>query len=325
MYDSDTPISYQGHLYCMTYVQTVRISLFCLFLIVTTILSGVVVADDLTVHFIDVGEGDAIFIEQGNATMLVDAGPVNAAEYLLSYLESLGIEKINTILTTHPDPAHIGGMPSVLNRFSADRYLDNGEEDGNGAHAALIQAVTVAGVPYEKVLSGSEIPFSEDITIDVLSPVRVSGDLNHDSLVLKFAYGNTTFLLMGGADKEAEQQILRNERGDITILTISDHGDAAATSEEFIQEMNPDVAVIMVGKGNPYGHPALETLRTLNDAGVHQIYQTMNDGTIIITSNGIDYFVTKKPILSTGIDGTDTADQTSASKTAKILFQASGT
>ena len=130
---------------------------------------------------------------------------------------------------------------------------------------------------------------------------------------------------MGDADKATENQLMQEGLGENTILKIGDHGDAAATSQEFLEQINPEAVVIMTGKGNQDGHPDLETLKTLNESGVFQVYQTMNDGTIIISTDGNDYFVTKKLMPESDMSEMDTAGTSSAAKTAKILFQTAGT
>ncbi len=278
---------------------------------------------DLAVHFINVGEGDAILLAQNDAAMLIDAGPAASADLLVSYLRDVGIDTLDAIIATHPDPDNIGGMASVISAFPVETYYDNGSDDAGGLHSGIMDTVTDKGIAYKSVSGGTTIPFTSDIPISVLSPVLISGEPGHDSLILTFSHGNTTFLLTGGADKAAEKSLSDFFRKKVTVMTVADHGDEAGTSEELLEEIKPDVAIIMAGIRNPDNHPHLATLRKLNEAGVREIYQTMHDGTIIITTDGIDYFVTKKPAQETGNIKQDT-NLASAKTAAEILFKKPG-
>ncbi|MBN1167150.1 MAG: MBL fold metallo-hydrolase [Methanospirillaceae archaeon] len=297
--------------------------LFCLSLSGAALPCYAAVTGDPAVHFIDVGEGDAILLTQDDAAMLIDAGPAGSADALVSYLRDVGIDALDAIIATHPDPDNIGGMASVISSFPVGTYYDNGSDDAGGLHSGIMDSVTDKGIPYKSVSGGSTIPFTADLPISVLSPVLLSGESGHDSLILTFTHGNTTFLVTGGADKAAEKKVSDFFRKKVTVMTVADHGDEAGTSEELLEEIKPDVAIIMAGIRNPDNHPHLATLRVLNEAGVREIYQTMHDGTIIITTDGIDYFVTKKPPLDTNTIKQDT-DLASAKTTAEILFKKTG-
>jgi len=168
-------------------------TLVCLILVISTIAS----ATDLKIHFIDVGQGDSILLQSGEKNMLVDAGPRESGSKVVSYLKSQGVSSLNVIVATHPHEDHIGGIVDVLNNFNVGLYVDNGVTHTTSTYERLVNKLVDDQTPYAEVKAGKTIPFAEGITVSVISPSSISGDMNDDSIILKVVDGSQKILLTG--------------------------------------------------------------------------------------------------------------------------------
>ena len=245
----------------------------------TEIISGA----PLKIHFIDVGQGDSILLQSGGKNMLIDAGPKDSGSSVISYLKSQGVSSLDVVVATHPHEDHIGGMVSVLDSFPVGLYVDNGETHTTSTYENLMKTLVAKQIPYAEVKAGKTIPFAPGINILVMSPSSLSGDLNQDSVILKVTDGNEKILLPGDSS---------NIQGNMQaqILKVPHHGSKSGTSSQYLNQVKPEVAVISVGAGNDYGHPASSTLTALQNAGA-KVYRTDIDGTVIIISDGSTYSV----------------------------------
>jgi len=223
--------------------------------------------------------------------MLIDAGPSSAGSTVVNYLKSQGVTKLDVVVATHPHEDHIGGMNDVLNAFPVALYVDNGETHTSKTYENVMSTLQQKQIPYAEVTSGKTIPFADGITVDVLNPSSLIGDLNEDSVVLKVTDGSQKFLFMGDASSGS---------GDLSaqILKVTHHGSNSGSSPSFLSQVKPDVAVIEVGAGNTYGHPTQKTLSNLQNARV-TIYRTDLNGNIVIKSDGSKYTVDSNKGVST--------------------------
>ncbi len=242
----------------------------------------------LTVSFIDVGQGDAIFLQSPNGkTMLIDAGPTNSASKVVTFLKNKGISSLDIVIATHPHEDHIGGMTSILNSFTVYKFIDIGYPQTTRVYEDMLNIIDQKNIPYITVKAGDLINWDATTTIRVINPQRTFVDnLNDNSIVLKLTYGTINFLFMGDAGKLVEDQIHDNIESE--ILKVSHHGSQYGTSPTFIRKVSPQVSVISVGADNPYGHPAKETLQCLYNAG-SKVYRTDQVGTITISTDGNTY------------------------------------
>jgi len=215
----------------------------------------------LEVHFINVGQGDAILVDLGSFEVLIDGGP---NDKWVSYLEGRVDGPIEVLIVTHPHADHIGGLPTVLQLYKVESVWTTGATHTTGAYEAYLAALRNSGTSILTVSCGYTENFDDlGLRLEVLHPCSITGDLNNDSLVVRLTYAGVTFLFTGDIEKEGEEALLR--RGvlsPVDVLKVAHHGSASSTSLDFVQAVEPKISVISVGENN-YGHPSNETILTL--------------------------------------------------------------
>ncbi|MTV47720.1 MBL fold metallo-hydrolase [Heliobacillus mobilis] len=244
------------------------------------------------VHFIDVGQADSIYIQLPNHNdILIDGGNRADGQKVVDYLKAQGVDDLEAVIATHPHEDHIGGLPDVLQAYQVDSfYMPNAVTTTRTFEDLLIavkenHAKTIVAKAGMKL----EVPGAEEV---ILAPeIGDSDDLNNSSVVLKLNYGQTSFLFTGDAENLSEVQMLSNGY-DVSadVLKVGHHGSQYSTSKGFLDNVKPKYAVISVGAGNEYGHPAESTLKLLQDAGV-PVYRTDKDGTVVVTTDGASIFM----------------------------------
>lgn len=247
---------------------------------------------NLTIHFLDVGQGDSILIEYNNKAMLIDAGENDQGEIVTDYLQGQGISTLDYLVATHPHSDHIGGMDDVLRNFQVEHFIDSGYPHTSKTYENMLTTIDQKDIPFEVVKAGQTIDFDPAVDIEVLNPASTySNDLNENSIVLKISYGEISFLLMGDAGLETEEYIMKAGYDmDSDILKVGHHASTSGSGPTFISSVSPEVSVIEVGAGNSYGHPHSEILDRLQKAST--VYRTDLDGTITVTTDGSTYTVT---------------------------------
>lgn len=249
----------------------------------------------LYLHFIDVGQGDAILVIADNVThrnnLLVDAGPSKAASQLVDYLRGTSIRSLN-VLATHPDADHVGGMPKVINAFNVSIFVYNGDAKYN--NLKFMQTLRSKGVMFLNYSAGNGVVLVSGINVTVLNPPEKRfGNSNEDSLALKVSVGSFCAILTGDAEAKAEGYML-GYGSDVRcpLLKVAHHGSRYTSSAGFLKTVGPEIAIISVG-ANSYGHPSADIISRLTSAGA-KVYRTDQDGTIIAYSDGKTYSITKK-------------------------------
>ena len=285
--------------YSLSITSTASILFLILFL--STALVSTAAAENLTVHFIDVGQGDAILLEYGDREMLVDAGDNGKGDDVANFVKGEGITSLDYVVATHPHADHIGGMSVILDEFPIENFIDSGYPHTTKTYEDMLTKIDSKSIPFTTVKRGNNIDFASGITVEVLNPGSsyFTDDLNQNSVVLKVTDGQVSFLLMGDAGIEAENAIMNEGyEVDADILKVGHHGSRTASSATFISAVSPDVSVIEVGEGNEYGHPHTEALEILQKAST--IYRTDYDGTVTVTTDGSTYTVTTEntPVLN---------------------------
>lgn len=248
---------------------------------------------DLRAYFLDVGQGDSSVILVRDKVILIDAGEIDQGDRVVSDLEKLGIKKIDLLVATHPHSDHIGGMQKVLAAFPVRKVLDSGIPSTSSLYEHFLETVDKKNIPYVIAEQGQTIDLDPSLRILVLSPPkgRIGDDINTNSIVLRISYGTVNLLFTGDATTDAEPAMMKAGYPlDADILKVSHHGSSDAGSAAFLNRVDPEVAVISLGRDNEYGHPHRETLERLNAAGP-RVLRTDLDGTVLVTSDGATYSV----------------------------------
>ncbi|MGH4118935.1 ComEC/Rec2 family competence protein [Clostridium sp.] len=269
------------------------------------------VTGELKVHFIDVGQADSILVQQGNSSMLIDAGNNGDAQVIQNYLDSKGVSFLDAVIGTHVHEDHIGSMDYIINSFNVGKVYFPKQTSTTKTFKDFVSAVQNNGLKLTVPTVGSTFKIG-DATVTVLAPNGIEyEDANDYSIVVKITFGNTSFLLTGDAEAESENQMLSKGLDlSATVLKVSHHGSRSSTGISFLDGVNPKYAVISVGKGNSYGHPTEETMSRLKAKDI-PVYRTDENGTVVATSNGTNVSFNVNPGSYKGI----TSSSTSASST----------
>lgn len=247
--------------------------------------AGSVYADNISAHFIDIGQGDSIFIELPNhECMLIDAGIANKGEYIEDYIISTGYDTIDYLIATHPHADHIGSMDYIVSNMDIGSIYMPKVSTTTKTYERLLEAVQEKGMKIKSARAGMSIVDEEDLNVDILAPVEIDeGELNNCSIIIKITYESDSYLFIGDAEKEELSTVTADMSAD--VLKVGHHGSRTSTTEEFLEEVNPEYAVISCGIDNDYGHPHEEAVSLLNEFNV-EYYRTDLQGTIKITSDG---------------------------------------
>lgn len=249
------------------------------------------------VHFIDVGQGDAILIQSGNGkNMLIDGGTKAQGAKVVAFLKAKGVSKLDYVVATHPDADHIGGLISVLNNFTVGKFLDSGKAHTTDTYYQLLQLIDTKNIAYEIPKAGQQIAFDTVFGVQVLNVNSKASDTNDASIVLKAKYGKVSFLLTGDADAAIETALLKNYEVKSTYLKAGHHGSNSSSSASFISAVRPVGTILSYGKDNSYGHPHKEVVTRLNSIK-SKIYSTALAGDITVTTDGNTHTTTAKPMV----------------------------
>lgn len=244
---------------------------------------------ELQVHFLDVGNADAVLVRTGDHQMLIDAGEPTDGDTVVDYLKQQGVKALDHVIATHPDADHIGGLPAVLESFPVDHmlmtYAQEEDTPTSYSYERLLTALLDQDIAVTEVAPGQTYALGS-ASVEILGPASYFAESNNRSVICRITFGQRRFLMMGDAEKKAENALL--ETGvDLSadVLKIGHHGSHSSTGTAFLKAVSPTHSVISCGAGNRYGHPHPDTLNTLLEAGIH-IWRTDRDGTIVITTDG---------------------------------------
>ncbi|MBX4195829.1 MBL fold metallo-hydrolase [Candidatus Parcubacteria bacterium] len=244
----------------------------------------------LHVYFLDVGQGDAVFIDSPtHAQVLIDGGPDRKVLSELGKIMPFGDRSIDVVIESHPDADHITGLIDVMKQYEVGVFLEPGVESENKIDDALVNIVDEKGIPRAMARRGMKIDLGDGAELLVLFPDRdVSGwETNDASVVAKLTYGARSFLLTGDSTKKAEYILLGIDDGILKsdILKAGHHGSKNSTSLIYAEAVAPEYGVISAGKNNRYGHPSKEATDILSKVGA-RIVSTIDLGTIEFETDG---------------------------------------
>jgi competence protein ComEC len=247
----------------------------------------------LTVHFLDVGQGDAAVLRTpAGRWIVIDGGPRTpegdaGRRVVIPFLRRAGAAAVTLVVASHGDADHLGGIPAIIEAFHPQLVLEPGEPLGRPLYLEFLATVEASGAGYRAARAGDRIAL-DGVTVDVLSPdsalVAFPLDVNDHGVVVRVTYGDVRLLFQGDAGLAVEAH-LAGHAGPVELLKVGHHGSRTATSDEWLTELQPRAAVISVGRHNHYGHPAPEVVARLAQHGI-AIFRTDRDGTITFKTNG---------------------------------------
>lgn len=250
--------------------------------------TDLLLGDDVSVHYIDVGQGDCELIVDHGKVVLIDAGEVDKGSVVSRYLKSLGIKKIDLFIGTHPHTDHIGGFLTVAKNFDIDRIIIPEIPENmiptTSTYKNFLQLIKNKKISVDRAEMGRKYNIGEG-TINILGPIGKSYiELNDWSVAARYVYNDTSFLFCGDMEKESEKDLLNsNQPIKSDVFKLSHHGSKTSNTKKFLDAVGARIFVIEVGKDNIYKHPSFEVMKRLKDA---KIYRTDCDGTIVISTDG---------------------------------------
>lgn len=265
--------------------------------------------NELKVHFLDVGQGDSIFIElPDNKTMLIDASEKEYADRITTYIYSCGYNSLDYVVATHPHSDHIGGMADVIGSFSIGNVILSPATHTTKTYTNMLTAIDNSGAKVTLGTAGTELFSDGDLSAVVIAPVTEDySDLNNSSVMIMLTYGDRKFLFTGDAEEEEERTVTADI--DCDVLKVGHHGSSTSTGSAFLTAASPEYAVISCGAGNSYGHPHTETIDKLKKSGVN-IYRTDLQGDIVMTCDGKNITVNVSPTTADGAQSGESKPET---------------
>ena len=239
---------------------------------------------NVTIKFIDVGQGEAILIALPEKTMLIDAGPTGSAPKIAQVLQELGRDKIDYLVATHPDEDHIGGMADVISNTQIGTIYAPNKTNNTATYRKFLTAIQNNNLQITLAEAGTIIDQTDDYKLEILWPKKDANfpETNDYSIIIKLTVGNKMFLFTGDAPTSA---ILDSNPGHIDVLKVSHHGSRTGTTEQLVRKLSPTYAVVSYALDNSYGHPMQSVLNALHKHSV-EVWGTGANGTITITCDG---------------------------------------
>lgn len=263
--------------------------------------------NDLEIDFLNVGQGDSVLIKLTNqATIIIDGGPstdlVQKVSSQLPYYQ----KTIDLLVLTHPHDDHLAGLLDLVKRYQVKKILQTNALYNSAIYSEWQREIKQLKIPVIEAMAGEVLNFGQDnqLQLRVLYPLtNISGqqfkNINNSSIVLKLTYGQTRVLFSADAEKEDEQAMIDfaarcncGEQYNLSaqVLKVGHHGSSTASSENYLQAVNPEEAIIQLGKDNKFGFPHLTTRYRLARAKV-RIWRNDLNGVIKLISNGQGYSI----------------------------------
>lgn len=270
------------------------IKIFLLFLLVIYV-NGCAKEKLFSVHIIDVGQGDSIFIQTlEDKRILIDAGDEEAEHTVYSYLKRRGVKKIDVLIATHPDTDHIGSMDYIIDKFKISHFYMPDAKTDSEAFYNLLDSCKEKNLKIEYLTKGDRLKIDSSTTMEILSPSTITDKNNLNSIVSLLNYKGYEFLFTGDAEKENESEILSScNLPDIEFLKAGHHGSSSSSTDEFIEKLKPEAVAISCGYNNDYGHPHRSVLDTFRENGA-VVYRTDKNGSLVFYCDENGIFTKKK-------------------------------
>ncbi len=251
----------------------------------------------LKVYFLDVGQGDAVFVETPNGNqVLIDGGPDNKVIQELAEVMPFYDREIDVVVATHPHADHIAGLINVLERYEVKNILQAKENYNSPVMAAWKDIVENEKAKEIEATAGKVIDLGNEVFLKIIYPKEsLEGQTvknpNNNSVVMMLDYKDTEILLVGDIESKIEKELL-GDNIDADILKVGHHGSKTSTTADFLEKVSPQAAFIEVGSKNKFGHPHLDVLSRLEKSGI-KYYRTDLDGTMGLISDGESFRIFK--------------------------------
>jgi competence protein ComEC len=249
--------------------------------------------DLLRVHFIDVGQGDAVLFEAGTHAILIDSGTEYEGGNVVEYIQDRNIRHLDIVIATHPHADHIGGLSAVFADISVGKLLSSGLNHTSRVYNRCVTAAVGAGISCRTVEKGDEFA-AGGLQVKVLYGEPSAPDLNNSSVVSRVSFDEVSFMMTGDAEAKTEKRILEvfpDSELASTVLKVGHHGSSSSSTERFLDAVMPEAAVISCGIDNAYNHPHDTTVYKLEQRSV-EVYSTALHGTVVFETAGEEWTVT---------------------------------
>lgn len=270
----------------------------------------------LTISMLDIGQGDAVLIQTGVKNILIDTGDDKYYEdgkkgkentQLLTELQKLKIDHIDTLVMTHAHADHIGKADKVIAQYGVKELVYNGIPSTSKYFINALKAAKANGTQQVKVKAGDVLDFGNGVSFEIVSPsqslidedtaaikAKKKVDVNNESVVGRLTFGNFAMLFTGDAEGPVEKDMVAyyGKKLKCQVLKAGHHGSKTSSTAEFLKLVQPESVVMSLGVNNQYGHPHEALLNRLQKQGIKNIYRTDANGTITIVSDGSSYSIT---------------------------------
>lgn len=239
-------------------------------------------AQPFEIHFIDVGQADCALVIADGKSMLIDGGEIGAGPEIIDYLHAQGVQKLDVLVATHPHSDHIGGLPYIVENIEIAQTYISPYVHTSATYEKLLDNLDASGCIVTIPEAGDTFSLG-NASCQVLSGGHGFDDPNDASIILRVSYGDTSALFTGDAEIPAEEQVLASGlEVRSTILKVGHHGSDTSSGQDFLDAVQPEIAVISCGEGNSYGHPHSVTLKKLTC----EVRRTDLEGSIVLASDG---------------------------------------
>jgi len=232
---------------------------------------------NLRVYCLDVGQGDSILVVNNNQTMLIDASTNEMGNTVVKYLQDLGITRIDYLVGTHPHEDHIGGLDNVIKNFEIGKIYMPKKQANTKTFEDVLDAISSKKLKVTAPSVGEKFSVG-NANCEVMAVMNDAEDTNDCSIVIEMDFEGVKYLFTGDAGTAVENSRSWNQ---VDILKVGHHGSKTSSTKKFLNQIQPKVALISVGKENDYGHPTEAALKRLKDIGA-KIYRTDEDETIMV-------------------------------------------
>lgn len=250
---------------------------------------------DLTIVYIDVGQGDSTIIRMPNGkAMLIDGGEREQTQTILNMAADLGIREFDVVVATHPHADHIGGLIGVFDVFPVGRVLDSGQFHTTKTFEDYLTAIEENKIPYAMARDGDTIDLDPTVELLILNPPETlpfgshdPDQFNNNSVVVKLTYGEFTAIFPGDIEQATEKRLAGSDI-DVDVLLASHHGSRYSNTTPYLAAASPEAMIIYSGADNTYGYPHEETLERISNLGP-VLFRTDVDGHIKLVANQTHY------------------------------------